>query len=304
MSNDLLKEAIAEAKHVREVAIEQAKDRLAEEFLPTIRTMMASRLKEEEEGKLDDEEGENKDGDEGMKEGEKPKDGDEGMKEGEKPKDDEEGGEETLDLEAIIKELESELNEEEGDMDDEEKIQKVEKMEPEDDGVGEGRMSITKEELDAYISEILDEMAKDDGEKADDKEKLPAESAKVKQLESENAELKEQRDAAYSTIHVLREKIQEAVLINNKLLYSGKLFRAFNLTESQKIKVLEAFDRATTPREAKLTYTNFATAMSETKKKPIRKLSESTASKPSGASTKIVKDEGIQRLQYLAGITK
>ena len=46
---DILKEAIADAKAVRETALENAKMALEEAFTPQIKSMLSAKLKEEEE---------------------------------------------------------------------------------------------------------------------------------------------------------------------------------------------------------------------------------------------------------------
>jgi len=49
---DLLKEAIADAKAIRQVAIENAKASLAETFAPKIKRMVAEEMKSEEDDSL------------------------------------------------------------------------------------------------------------------------------------------------------------------------------------------------------------------------------------------------------------
>jgi hypothetical protein len=63
----------------------------------------------------------------------------------------------------------------------------------------------------------------------------------------ESLELQE----AQSVILHLRSELNEVNLLNSKLLYTNKIFKAKTLTENQKIKVLKAFDRAETVKEAK-----------------------------------------------------
>ena len=46
---DILKEAIADAKAVRETALENAKMALEEAFTPQIKSMLSAQLKEEED---------------------------------------------------------------------------------------------------------------------------------------------------------------------------------------------------------------------------------------------------------------
>ncbi len=62
----------------------------------------------------------------------------------------------------------------------------------------------------------------------------------------ENEELAE----AIETINTLRSELNEVNLLNAKLLYVNKLFKAKNLTESQKLKVIASFDKATNVKEA------------------------------------------------------
>ena len=48
---DILKEAIADAKAVRETALENAKMALEEAFTPQIKSMLSAKLKEEDDDK-------------------------------------------------------------------------------------------------------------------------------------------------------------------------------------------------------------------------------------------------------------
>jgi len=61
-----------------------------------------------------------------------------------------------------------------------------------------------------------------------------------------NREAKEMEE----TINELRQELNEVNLLNAKLLYTNKIFKAKNLTESQKVKVLAAFDKAASVNEA------------------------------------------------------
>jgi hypothetical protein len=67
-------------------------------------------------------------------------------------------------------------------------------------------------------------------------------------------------------------------LLNAKLLYTNKLFRNFELTEGQKMKVIENFDRAGNTREVKLVFSTLAESFNQdpTKKRVVK---ESYASK-------------------------
>ena len=144
-NSNLLKEAIADAKAVRETALANAKIALEEAFTPRIQSMLSAKLAEEEEMEEAAEEpvetngdgmdaaagakvSEGEHGDEEMKEGEHGDDemsegehGEDEMKEEDEPameedmeevpvEEEEEKMEEDLELEAIIKELEEELD--------------------------------------------------------------------------------------------------------------------------------------------------------------------------------------------------
>lgn len=75
--------------------------------------------------------------------------------------------------------------------------------------------------------------------------------AKMEELaKEESSELAE----AYSTIEELRNDLNEVNLLNAKLLYTNKIFKAKNLNESQKVKVLSSFDKANTVGEVKLVF--------------------------------------------------
>ena len=102
----------------------------------------------------------------------------------------------------------------------------------------------------------------------------------------------------------LRTELYEVNLLNAKLLYTNKIFRAKNLMETQKVKVLEAFDKATTVKEVKLVYETLNEGIKE--KAPIRE-NLGSASKPAGVAPKqqiVEVDSQFARWQKLAGIIK
>jgi len=53
-------------------------------------------------------------------------------------------------------------------------------------------------------------------------------------------------------VEELKKELQEVNLLNAKLLYTNKIFKSKNLTEDKKLRVLKAFDKASTVKEAKL----------------------------------------------------
>ena len=148
-----------------------------------------------------------------------------------------------------------------------------------------------KDEEDLDLDEVLKALTEEDKDEQDAEE-----NEKLK------SEIKEHR----KVINFMRKQLNEVNLMNAKLLFSNKLFRAFGLNNNQKLKVVENFDRTKNLREVKLVYATLA----ESFKKPSR-LSESvkkgSSSKPV-RSTKPVKEvlsEGAElkaRFKKLANI--
>lgn len=118
--------------------------------------------------------------------------------------------------------------------------------------------------------------------------------------EAEEKELEE----AMNTIATLRSELNEVNLLNAKLLYVNKLFKAKTLNESQKVKVINAFDRAETVKEAKNIYETLNESLSVAKKSPLKE-NLSFASKAVGVADKKViveSNDFVARMQKLAGI--
>jgi hypothetical protein len=112
-------------------------------------------------------------------------------------------------------------------------------------------------------------------------------------------------DEAMSTIATLRSELNEVNLLNAKLLYVNKLFKAKNLNEAQKVKVINAFDRAETVREAKNVFDTLNESLNTEKAKSQIKESLSFASKSAGVSDRqpiMEGDDFVNRMQKLAGI--
>ncbi len=134
---------------------------------------------------------------------------------------------------------------------------------------------------------------------------LPAAAGAAIRSEGADEELNE----ALRTVRVLRSQLQEVNLLNAKLLYVNKVFKANNLTEGQKVNVVAAFDKAETVKEVKLV---FETVSKNVVAKPAAiKEHRSFASKATGnaqttAPKEIISEvsEQVSRWQKLAGIIK
>jgi hypothetical protein len=109
---------------------------------------------------------------------------------------------------------------------------------------------------------------------------------------------------AKKTIDILSKNLQEVNLLNAKYLYMNKLFKKPNLSESQKVKVINALDRAKTVTEVKNTYETLKESL-EIKKTQQLKESIGFASQAAGVAPKgniVDSDPYINRWQKLAGI--
>jgi hypothetical protein len=295
----MLKDALVDAKTVRETALAQAKLALEEAFTPQLQSMLAAKLQEMEE-------------DDDVKE-EVTEAADDQM-------------EETLDLEALLAEDSVEEAKEEGEEAEEEAEEAPEKGE-EKEGEDEEDKDITEmtpEEVEEYIRTIAaEEFAKleteqgeeipgAEGEEVDLGDELEANAAEDEEInidemmdemysnkeeeeidendlnidellaefglsEEEEVEegygkdedddskkkMEEELAQALATIDELRSSIQEVNLLNAKLLYMNKVFKGANLTESQKIDVVKTFDKAESAKEAKLVYESMITTFTK-----------------------------------------
>ena len=105
----------------------------------------------------------------------------------------------------------------------------------------------------------------------------------------------------------MKDKINEVNLLNAKLLFSNKLFRANNLNEGQKMKVIETFDRANSVREVKLVYSTLAESLSAYSPKRKRTVAEGFASKSTNStkpnkSVIVESNQFANRMKKLAGL--
>jgi len=411
--DDLLKDAIADAKAVRETALANAKMALEEAFTPRIQSMLSQKIQSEveDEDEMSDEEAPEAPEMEAPAEaepeiavepemGEEPSDEiademaetevedemmaadeeevphdeggygqDEGVieingvkyapvvseEEEEVPADemmDEEEDEDKLDLEAILRELEEEDEEEvnedydenavgdgmdsdevetadeaelaendvssgigaadnkvndeagyssktgaqgpEGEGSDVEAGKEDDNLEVVDDLVevnGQKYRAVREEEGDESEDDIdLEEILKALSEGDDDEEEKEDAKEAVSKLTSELAEHR-------NVVKYLRSKLNEVNLLNAKLLFTNKLFRAHGLNNEQKLKVVETFDRAKNLREVKLVYStlaesfgNQATSTSKPIKESKGSASKAVASTKPKSTPKVIED--------------
>ena len=320
--NDILKEAIADAKAVREVALSNAKAALEEAFTPRLQSMLSAKLSEELEEDLHEEEETNESVEETTIE---EASFDEMMNYGEDKDPDDEGYKmESMDEEINLEEILAELELDEGGateptfMEGEEEIAEGEKEEEleeaKDEDLDEGfDLDALLEELDGLDhgldeakEEDLDEAKKDDLDEAKEED---LDEAKDKELEETKKELEETNNA----LTTVRAELNEVNLLNSKLLYVNRIFKANTLNESQKLRVVESLDKAGTAKEAKLIYETIKDTfnISKSEKRKVKssiKEGLGMASKAAGKSTASKKavisesNDMMTRFQKLANI--
>ena len=381
-NKDLFKQAIAEAKSVREAAIANAKEALEETLTPHLKDMLAAKLQEMEDKDSKDEEvvaeapaKEDDKKDEAVKESEEATE--EVVKEEETT---EEVSEELAEVEVEEAEDDSEESEDEAEHDDKEAIDEPAEEEIDGDedisklsvdqfkdmikdiiaqevggGDAEAEMGMDMDggdiegmgdeapieepaidapeegddeiDLDELIRE-LDSLSEEpvlEAPKKDDDDKMEEEIAEdtSNQVEAasdtpdknindtikeEVTEDKSELDQALETIETLQKELNEVNILNAKLLYVNKIFKANNLSESQKVNVIAAFDKAETVKEVKLVFETVSDNVG-TKKETIVKEHKGSASKATGTTASkpevIAEVSGaVLRMQKLAGIIK
>lgn len=339
MNRDFLKEAIADAKAVKESAIANAKVALEEAFSPQVKAMFASKLEEMEKEEME----------EGYDETNEAKDE---MAEGyEKDMDESYEVDEDMELEEILAELdELDLNEAEDKMDEakdemdeaedkmneaeEEEEEETEEMDVEEDEEIDLE-DMTEEELKKFIEDVIEDMVEagelEAGESFEDDVEIDVDEEGEIEVEDDEEtavdeaydnmdemkddkmmEMKKDLEEALETISVLRSELNEINILNAKLLYTNKVFRGNNLTEAQKVKVLKAFDKAETIKEVKLVFETLDTSAKKSTTRNSKTIAEARAKgsasnltatpKATNKQPIVESDAMVLRFKKLAGI--
>jgi len=362
MSKDLFKQAIAEAKSVREAAIANAKEALEESLTPHLKDMLAAKLQEMEEKKEEVEEAKHDEKDEAIEEAPK------------EDKKEESVDEDLTEVPAVAEEEDEEAEDDSEESEDDAPIE-----EPVEDDMPDGDEDISKLSIDQFkdlvrdiisqeaghgeeeipaddmdggdIEPVGDEPAGDDMdaldapeeeeeidldellreleaetseeveeakhdkdenvEEAKEDEKDEGKHSKKEEVvaEEDNSELEE----ALETIETLKKDLNEVNLLNSKLLYVNKIFKSNDLSESQKVNIIAAFDKAESVKEVKLVFETVSDSVI-TKKESTKSIKESKtklgmASKATGTTAskpEVIAEvsDTVRRMQMLAGIIK
>jgi len=382
-NRDLLKEAIADAKAVKETAIANAKAALEEAFTPHLKSMLSAKL--EEMDKDEDVELEEMDA-VSFKEKNGESIDSAPRKVGQTTiQEEEEEMDEEINLDELLAELEGEKDTEEvneseeiseteevTEAEEDEDVENVEDMEAEGEMEEEeiDLEDMTEDDLKSFIEDVIKDMVEagelEAGEEMEDEtdmEDMGVEGDMEIEGEDEAEEIMEneeveegygdradsaagglenivkglqalakkggeigkkayaaledlgaaassamRNEAELDEVEELKKELQEVNLLNAKLLYTNKIFKSKNLSEDKKVKVLKAFDKAETVKEAKVIFETLNEGMVSKITSPMVNEVKGSASKAMGISqtTKqpIVENDAFLRMQRLAGIIK
>jgi len=332
-NKDLFKQAIAEAKSIREAAITNAKEALEETLTPHLKDMLAAKLQEMEDSTVEEVVTESEEVEEEVTEAQDEQleeaeydvaEGDyEKVEEAEEEADDAEGdSEESEDDAGENEEDEEEVEVKDMEVDDlknlirdiisQEMGDDTEELDNADMDAGEemGDIAAAGSEEEIDLDELLAELEATNEETLEEEEveeahcNTPKEEGVEEEISEDNSELNE----ALSTIGTLQSQLQEVNLLNAKLMYVNKVFKANNLNESQKVNIIAAFDKAETVKEVKLVFETVSesivvkkpsTTIKESKLGMASKATGTTASKP-----EVINEvsDAVRRMQKLAGI--
>lgn len=295
MNREFLKEAIADAKIVKETAIANAKSALEESFTPHLKNMLSTKIQEMESEEMEE------------------------IVTNEVELDDEEinlSEIESEETEEASEEAEEETSEEDvvvADMTEEDLKSFIEDVIQDSISSGEIEMETPGDEAEEMEDEEIDLDIEDDLEEACSteetiKEEEVTENEEVAELKKELADKKSELFEAYATVKKLKNSLNEINLLNAKLLYTNKIFKAKSLTEDEKTKVVNAFDKAKTISESKIVYDTLSESLTKKKGTQMAKL-QGLASKSTGVikeqkETQILEvTDQVARWQKLAGIS-
>ena len=357
-NNDLLKEAIADAKAVKETAIANAKLALEEAFTPHLKSMLSAKL--EEMDKEDVDEGYDKYEEDDVKAEMYSKDD---MKEEKKDMDEAKEELDEIDLDELLAELELDEDkrtdaEEEGYLDgmrdEKADLKEDERTDAEEEGYKDGMKDekedmedkddeeidledMSEDDLKGFIEDVIKDLVADgtieagdeamedeedvvDVEDVEDVEDVDVdieldEMTKKEKAEGDDRKKDDKIEAetekmrfkeALDEIDALKVELNEVNLLNAKLLYTNKIFKSKNLSEDKKVRVLKAFDKASSVKEAKVVFETLNEGLAS-KAIPKYNTVKGAASKATGVITEAKKpiiesNDVYNRMRKLAGL--
>jgi len=129
------------------------------------------------------------------------------------------------------------------------------------------------------------------------------------ELEEQMKSLKKENKSFKSITKQLKDKLEESIVTNAKLLYSNRVLISASLNERQKKQIVEALTKAHTVEEAKTIYETLQSTVAANKSAP-QSLSEAVNRQSGRSSTmprrkperQSLNESALTRMQRLAGI--
>ncbi len=275
--NNIIKEAIADAKATREAALENAKSMIVDAFTPALKGKISENLENSASKTI-------------AEGGDQPASYDGGHPS--------QSGEDMLnkgDGSAVYEDDDTNESSEDvseaGDSVDED-VYEIALAEDDDDDEYEDESREERADVDKYEYE----QGKDAGEDESEMYEAKKVNAYVNKL---HTEIKAYRKA----IKQLQNEFTDVNLFNAKLIYANKVLRTPGLTKDQKHGIVERFDDAGTINEVKIIFKSLTEGVkigAAVKKSPARKSVMSSVSKSNNNSI----NEEFERLQELSGLLK
>ena len=227
-------------------------------------------------------------------------------------------------IEDVIKDMVADGEIEPGDefVEDEVEVEDVEDIDVEDEvsvdvEIDEDMKASKKNSKEVEEAKVeLDEESKKEKEEGDDREPYSKRS-KASQMTLDmsrtgkgDSQMVKELEAALASVNELKTELNEVNLLNAKLLYTNKIFKAKNLTEDKKVKVLKAFDKAVDVRQAKTIFETLTEGLVDKVSKPSisESIKRGSSSKATGLEPKATKqpiiesNEVFDRMRKLAGL--
>ena len=166
--------------------------------------------------------------------------------------------------------------------------------------VGGGKDIDYEAAIDMALAKALSDEAQEENEELQDA---------LEELEEELDRLRKENKSFKSVTKQLKDKLEESIVTNAKLLYSNRVLISASLNERQKKQIVEALTKAHTVEEAKTIYETLQSTVAAKKSAP-QSLSEAVNRKAGRSSTlprrkperETLNESALTRMQRLAGI--
>ena len=154
--------------------------------------------------------------------------------------------------------------------------------------------------IDMALAKAMSDEAQEENEELQDA---------LEELEEKLNHLRKENKSFKTITKQLKDKLEESIITNAKLLYSNRVLISASLNERQKKQIVEALTKAHTVEEAKTIYETLQSTVAAQKSAP-QSLSEAVNRKAGRSSTlprrkperETLNESALSRMQRLAGI--